>query len=187
MSRIGKQPITLPNGVDVKVNENLVTVKGPKGELSRKFDSRISLNNEAGKLTLARADEERDTRALHGLSRALLNNMVTGVSTGFSKVLEITAESVGYRAEMSGKNLVLYVGYSHPVEFPPPAGITLATDAKTRTITVSGSDKELVGEIAARIRKVRPPEPYKGKGIKYSGEKIRRKAGKAGKTGKGAK
>lgn len=184
MSRIGKQPISLPKGVDIKIDGSKVTVKGPKGELSRQFDPRITLSNEGGVLKLTRANDERDSRALHGLSRALLNNMVTGVSTGFTRVLEITAESVGYRAEMSGKNLMLYVGYSHVVDFPPPTGITLGTDAKTRTITVSGIDKEVVGQTAARIREVRPPEPYKGKGIKYQGEVIRRKAGKSGKTGK---
>ncbi|MCW1966714.1 MAG: 50S ribosomal protein L6 [Anaerolineae bacterium] len=184
MSRIGKQPISLPKGVDIKIDGSKVTVKGPKGELSRQFDPRIALSNDGGVLKLTRANDERDSRALHGLSRALLNNMVMGVSAGFTRVLEITAESVGYRAEMSGKNLMLYVGYSHVVNFPPPAGITLGTDAKTRTITVSGIDKEVVGQTAARIREVRPPEPYKGKGIKYQGEVIRRKAGKSGKTKK---
>ena len=187
MSRIGKQPISLPKGVDIKLDGSLVTVKGPKGELRRRFDPRMTVKNEAGNITVARENEERDTRALHGLSRALLNNMIVGVSTGFTRVLEITAESVGYRAEMSGKNLILHVGFSHVVDFPPPSGITLGTDPKTRTITVGGVDKEVVGETAARIRKVRPPEPYKGKGIKYQGEVIRRKAGKSGKTGKGAK
>ena len=122
---------------------------------------------------------------MHGLTRAVINNMVQGVSQGFTKELEIGAESVGYRVEMAGRNLMLYLGYSHPIEFKPPEGITLSVDAKTRVITVSGTDKEQVGEIAARIRKLRPPEPYKGKGIRYRGEKIRRKEGKAGKTGKG--
>lgn len=184
MSRIGNKPIELPKGVDISVNGNLVVVKGPKGELRREVHSRVSVEKNDGKLEVKRIGEEREDRALHGLTRALLANMVTGVSNGFQKVLEIGAESVGYRAEMSGKNLMLYLGYSHPIEFPPPAGITFVTDAKTRTITVSGIDKELVGEVAAQVRKLRPPEPYKGKGIRYQGEVVRRKAGKAGKTGK---
>jgi large subunit ribosomal protein L6 len=176
MSRVGKKPIELPKGVDIAIDGSAVTVKGPKGELKRTFTDRIQV-----------VKEERQDRALHGLSRALLANMVTGVSTGYTKVLEIGAESVGYRAEMTGKSLMLYLGYSHPIEFPPPAGISFATDPKTRTITISGIDKELVGETAAQVRKLRPPEPYKGKGIRYQGEVIRRKAGKAGKTGKGGK
>jgi large subunit ribosomal protein L6 len=187
MSRIGKKPIALPKGVDVKVEGQVVTVKGPKGELMRAFDPRVSVAKEDGHLVVKRQTDAHEERALHGLTRALLANMVTGVSTGFSKVLEISVESVGYRAEMAGKNLMLYLGYSHPIEYPPPAGINFATDPKTRTITVNGIDKELVGEIAARVRKLRPPEPYKGKGIRYQGEVVKLKPGKAGKTGKGAK
>lgn len=187
MSRIGKAPITLPKGVDVKIDGAHITVKGPKGELKRTFNELISVKNDKGVLTVERANDERQSRAMHGLSRALLNNMVTGVSTGFNKVIEITADSVGYRAEGNGKAITLFLGFSHPVEFPAPDGILFANDPKTRTITISGVDKELVGETAARMRKLRPPEPYKGKGLKYAGEKIRRKAGKAGKTGKGAK
>jgi large subunit ribosomal protein L6 len=187
MSRIGKQPISLPKGVDIKINDSLVVVKGPKGELKREFPAGIGIKNENGILSLSRPNDENQTKALHGLSRALLNNMVTGVTSGYNKVLEIGAESVGYRAEMTGKNLMLYLGYSHPIEFPAPEGIKFETNAKERTITISGIDKELVGEIAARVRKLRPPEPYKGKGLRYMGEKIKRKAGKAGKTGKGAK
>jgi large subunit ribosomal protein L6 len=162
-------------------------VKGPKGELKRTFNDRVEVVKDGAKIDVRRSGEEREDRAIHGLSRALLANMVTGVSQGYSRVLEIGAESVGYRAEMSGKNLMLYLGYSHPIEFPPPSGISFAADAKTRTITVNGIDKELVGETAAQVRRLRPPEPYKGKGIRYQGEVVRRKAGKAGKTGKGAK
>jgi large subunit ribosomal protein L6 len=187
MSRIGKKPIVLPKGVDVSIDGVQVAVKGPKGELKRSIDPRLSLGREDGLLVVQRHSEERQDRALHGLTRALLANMVTGVSTGFSRVLEISVESVGYRAEMTGKNLMLYLGYSHPIEYPPPEGITFTTDSKTRTITVSGIDKELVGEIAARVRRLRPPEPYKGKGIRYQGEVVKLKPGKAGKTGKGAK
>ena len=187
MSRIGKKPIELPKGVDVKVEGVTVNVKGPKGELKRTFDSRLEIAREDGHLVVKRGSDDREMRALHGLTRALLANMVSGVSTGFTRQLEIGAESVGYRAEMSGKKLVLHLGYSHPIEMDPPEGIAFAADAKTRTITVSGSDKELVGEMAARVRKQRPPEPYKGKGIRYVGEKIKLKPGKAGKTGKGAK
>lgn len=187
MSRVGKKPIELPPGVDVIINGNVVTVKGPKGELKRTLHPLVTVTREGAVLQVSRKDDERQARALHGLTRALLANMVAGVSTGFKKTLEIGAESVGYRAEMSGKNLVLYLGYSHPIEFSPPPGISLQTDPKTRTIEVSGIDKELVGEVAAQVRKLRPPEPYKGKGIRYQGEVVRRKAGKAGKTGKGGK
>ncbi|MFC1464004.1 MAG: 50S ribosomal protein L6 [Candidatus Brachytrichaceae bacterium NZ_4S206] len=185
MSRIGKKPIELPKGVDVVINGNLVTVKGPKGELKRTVPSQIRVVKEGNVVSVQRDGDEDEARALHGLTRALLANMVKGVSDGYQKVLEIGAESVGYRAEMNGNKLMLYLGYSHPIEFPPPPGITFATDAKTRTITISGIDKELVGEVAAQVRKLRPPEPYKGKGIRYQGEVVRRKAGKAGKTGKG--
>lgn len=187
MSRVGKKTIELPKGVDVTINGNLVTVKGPKGELKRQVHERMEVVKEGTSVNVKRHSDEREDRALHGLTRALLANMVQGVSQGYTKTLEIGAESVGYRAEMTGKSLNLFLGFSHPIEFPPPAGITFATDAKTRTITISGIDKELVGEIAAQVRKLRPPEPYKGKGIRYQGEKIRRKAGKAGKTGKGGK
>lgn len=187
MSRVGRKPIELPKGVDVTIDGNAVTVKGPKGELKRDFHEKVQVVKDGGTIELKRQSDEREDRALHGLSRALLANMVIGVSTGYTKVLEIGAESVGYRAEMTGKNLMLHLGYSHPIEFPPPAGITFETDAKTRQIKVSGIDKELVGETAAQVRKLRPPEPYKGKGIRYQGEVIRRKAGKAGKTGKGGK
>ena len=184
MSRIGKKPIDLPKGVDVKIDGSTVIVKGPKGEMKRSFSDRMTFAKEGNVIEVKRASDERIDRALHGLSRALLANMVNGVSTGYSKVLEITESSTGYRAELKGRDLELFLGFSHSIPFPAPAGITFASDAKTRTITISGIDKELVGEIASRIRKLRPPEPYNGKGIKYQGEIIRRKAGKAGKAGK---
>lgn len=187
MSRIGKMPITVPKGVDVKIDGATVIVKGPKGELKRSFDPRMTIAVAGGTVNVSRGTDERDQRSLHGLTRSLLNNMVVGVSDGFTKTLEITQDSVGYRAELKGKDLELFLGFSHTVNFAAPPGIAFATDAKTRRITVTGIDKELVGETAALIRKLRPPEPYKGKGIKYVGEVIRRKAGKAGKTGKGAK
>jgi large subunit ribosomal protein L6 len=187
MSRIGKKPIDVPAGVGVVIDGAMITVTGPKGELKRAFDGRMKVSREDSRLVVSRSGEDRQARALHGMTRAILANMVTGVSTGFTRQLEIGVESVGYRAEMSGKKLVLYLGYSHPVEMEPPAGIVFAADSKTRTITVSGADKELVGEMAARVRKQRPPEPYKGKGVRYAGEKTRLKPGKAGKTGKGAK
>ncbi|MEK7786700.1 MAG: 50S ribosomal protein L6 [Chloroflexota bacterium] len=180
MSRIGRKPVPVPKGVTVTVNGNEVKVKGPKGELARMFREEVSIKQEDGTLHVERHGDERQVRALHGLSRALLNNMVVGVSAGFSKVLQI--EGVGYRAELKGKDLVMALGYSHPVVVPPPQGITFAVDEKARTITISGPDKEQVGQVAADIRKWRKPEPYKGKGLRYQGEHIRRKAGKAGKA-----
>ncbi len=182
MSRIGKKPIPIPDKVQVEIVENRVTVRGPKGELSRTFDPDLKIEQEDGFLKVQRPTDQRTHRALHGLSRALLANMVTGVSAGYSKTLEI--EGTGYRAEMQGSKLVLYLGYSHPIEFEPPPGITFEVPRGGRTVTISGVDKELVGEIAARIRRQRPPEPYKGKGIRYQGESVRRKAGKTGKVGK---
>jgi len=173
-------PIVVPNNVEVEIQGASVRVKGPKGEMQRTFppSMKISLNN--GVLEVKRATDEREDRSLHGMTRALINNMVVGVTSGFERVLEVNG--VGYHAEVDGKNLVLYVGYSHPVVMEPPAGISFETEAKTRQIKVLGYDKELVGQICADIRKVRPPEPYQGKGIKYLEEKIRRKAGKAGKV-----
>jgi large subunit ribosomal protein L6 len=178
MSRIGKMPVTVPSGVDVKVDGTQVTVKGSKGELSREFTDRVSFSMDDGVITVAREDDTRESRALHGLSRALLSNMVVGVSEGFSKVLEI--QGVGYRASLKGPDIELLVGFSHPVNVKAPKGITFDVPEPTRII-VTGIDKEQVGQVAADIRKVRPPEPYKGKGIRYSGEYVRRKAGKAGK------
>ena len=180
MSRIGIRPISVPSGVQITIgNNNEVTVKGPKGELSSSLSPRMKITQEDGTLTVARPNDARENKALHGLTRSLLNNMVVGVTDGYTKNLEI--HGVGYRAQMQGKNLVLNVGYSHPVVMEPPEGITFAVEANTR-VSVSGIDKQVVGEQAAKIRIVRPPEPYKGKGIRYAGEYVRRKAGKAGKA-----
>lgn len=181
MSRIGRLPIPIPEGVRVTIDGHSVTVRGPKGELSRGFDPRITVELQDGKLVISRANDQPRVRALHGLTRALLANMVVGVTTGFRKSLEIVG--VGYRAEMQGQDLVLQVGYSHPVRYTPPRGITLTVEQGNRIIHVDGIDKELVGEVAAQIRAVRKPEPYKGKGIRYLGEYVRQKAGKAGKVG----
>lgn len=181
MARIGKIPVTLPKGVTVTINNNEVTVKGPKGQLSDTFSPDISIVLEDNKVKVSRPSDQRHHRAMHGLVRALINNMVVGVSTGFSKKLEI--EGVGYRAQMDGKNLVLNVGYSHPVVFEAIDGnINYEVEKGGRKLSVYGIDKAVVGEYAARIRRTRPPEPYKGKGIRYAGEIVRRKAGKAGKA-----
>ncbi len=185
MSRIGLKPIPIPAKVQVELHGSTVTVKGPKGELSQTFDSKMEIVVVDKHLEVRRPSDERGDRALHGLTRSLLANMVTGVSDGFAVNLEIGG--TGYRAELQGKNLVLYLGYSHPIEFPPPAGITFEVPKGGTALTVHGTDKQLVGEIAARIRRQRPPEPYKGKGIRYADEVVRRKAGKAGKIGKGKK
>jgi large subunit ribosomal protein L6 len=179
VSRIGRLPVPVPSGVTVDLKGSTVHVKGPKGELHRTFSSTIGIALDAGQLVVTRSSEAPPERALHGTTRALLANMIHGVSQGFETVLEV--EGVGYRAEMEGKNLALYVGYSHPVRIEPPAGIVFEADQKTRQIKVMGYDKEVVGQTAANIRKVRPPEPYHGKGLHYLGERIRRKAGKAGK------
>lgn len=178
MSRIGKMPIAVPSGVDVTVEGATIKVKGSKGELSRTLSDRVSIDLADGTLTVNRVDDSREARALHGLTRALVFNMVTGVAEGYTKSLEI--QGVGYRAAMKGSDLELQVGFSHPVTIPAPEGITFEVPEPTR-ISVSGIDKELVGQVAADVRKVRPPEPYKGKGIRYVGEYVRRKAGKAGK------
>lgn len=179
MSRIGKLPIDIPGGVQVDLNGSNVRVKGPKGELQRTFSPLIGIAMESNQLVITRKSDNPAERALHGTTRALLANMVHGVSEGFSVVLEV--EGVGYRAEMEGQNLALYVGYSHPVKMEPPAGVTFEVDQKTRQIRVMGFDKEMVGQVASNVRNVRPPEPYHGKGIHYLGEYVRRKAGKAGK------
>src|SRR3954470_10291251 len=176
MSRIGRMPITVPTTVTIDVAEDSVRVKGPRGELSRSVPRQISIVTEDGTLRVERASDEPTHRSLHGLTRSLIANMVTGVTDGFSRRLEVNG--VGYRAAVSGGNLVLQVGYSHPVLVPAPQGITFAVQGNA--IMISGADKELVGEVAAQVRRVRPPEPYKGKGIKYAEEVIRRKAGKAG-------
>ncbi|MEA2000899.1 MAG: 50S ribosomal protein L6 [Actinomycetota bacterium] len=179
MSRIGKSPVPLPSGVEIKVDGSDVSVKGAKGTLERSFDSRISFSVGEGNVDVVRADDQRETRALHGLSRALLNNMVLGVSEGYRKDLEMVG--VGYRASLKGKTIELLVGFSHPVNVEAPDGIVFEVPENTK-ISVIGIDKQLVGQVAADIRKVRPPEPYKGKGIRYAGEHVRRKAGKAGVT-----
>jgi large subunit ribosomal protein L6 len=181
MSRIGKMPISVPPGVEVTVRGSQVAVKGPKGEMSRTFHKDMSFSFEDNQLVVSRPTDNRVHRSLHGLTRALLANMVHGVHEGFRKELEI--HGVGYRALVEGEKLVLSVGYSHPVEIEPPPGITLSVDKGSRNIAVEGVDKELVGRVAAEIRAVRKPEPYKGKGIRYAGEHVRRKAGKAGKIG----
>ena len=178
MSRIGKRPIPIPDKVTVSISGSTVTVKGPKGELSRTLTPQVLIAQEDNTVVVTRADESRLARQQHGLSRTLIANMVDGVSKGFEKRLEI--QGVGYRAAVQGKNLTLNVGYSNPVVIEPPEGIKVAVEANTNVI-VTGIDKEIVGNIAAKIRAVRPPEPYKGKGIRYSGEYVRRKVGKAGK------
>ena len=187
MSRIGRTPIVVPPKVQVNWNEdNFLTVKGPRGELSYKVDPDLTLKLEDGQLLVTRPSDEKVQRAKHGLYRTLINNMVVGVTTGYTKQLEI--HGVGYRAAKVGDNLVIQVGFSHPVEVQPPTGISFTVDGvdaatKATKLSVNGIDKQLVGEVAATIRHIRKPEPYKGKGIRYAGEKIRRKAGKAGKVG----
>lgn len=180
MSRIGRMPVIVPEGVDVKIKGSRVQIKGPKGELEHTFPEDMKISLDDGEITVQRPSDERTHRALHGMTRALINNMVVGVSAGFEKVLEING--VGYRADVQNGNLVLNVGYSHPVVVEPPQGIAFEVDARTRQIKVQGYNKQMVGQVAADVRKVRPPEPYKGKGIKYIDERIRRKAGKAGKV-----
>lgn len=179
MSRVGKKPIEVPADVTVTVAEgNVVTVKGPKGEMTRTFNKDINIALEDNVLTLTRPSESKEHRTIHGTTRALLANMVLGTSQGFERVLELVG--VGYRAQLQGNKLVLNVGYSHPVEFTPEEGLTVEVPANTRVI-VKGIDKERVGALASNIRATRPPEPYKGKGIRYEGEKVRRKEGKTGK------
>ncbi|MCK6630254.1 MAG: 50S ribosomal protein L6 [Anaerolineae bacterium] len=180
MSRIGRLPVVIPKGVTVDINKNSVVVKGPKGELQRDFPPEIELKQEDGQVVATRHSDHRTHRSKHGLTRALLNNMITGVSTGFKRQLYI--EGVGYKAAVEGKKLVLNVGYSHNVVFEPPLGVSFEVDKTGRDLTITGIDKEMLGEISARIRRTRPPEPYKGKGIRYAEEKVRRKAGKAGKA-----
>ena len=180
MSRIGRLPIPVPSGVDVTIDGRQVTVKGPKGTLSRALHPDMTLSREDGTLVVTRPTEQKTHKRLHGLTRTLVNNMVVGVTDGYRKGLEITG--VGYRAALSGKKLQLNLGYSHQIEIDPPEGITFEVENPTR-LAVVGIDKELVGQIAAKVRATRKPEPYKGKGVRYAGEYIRRKAGKAGKIG----
>ncbi|GAA4866123.1 50S ribosomal protein L6 [Actinomycetospora straminea] len=178
MSRIGKAPITVPSGVDVTVDGREVTVKGPKGTLSHVVDEPITVSLDDGVLSVQRPDDERESRALHGLSRSLLNNLVQGVSQGYERKLEI--HGVGYRVQLRGSDLEFALGFSHPVKITPPDGITFAVESPTR-FSVQGIDKQLVGQVAANIRWLRRPDPYKGKGVRYAGEQIRRKVGKTGK------
>ncbi len=178
MSRIGRLPVTVPSGVDVTVSGQHVTVKGPKGELSHTVAEPITVEQADGVLEVKRPDDERTSRSLHGLTRSLINNMVLGVTEGYEKKLEI--HGTGYRVLAKGSNLEFALGYSHSITVEPPAGITFAVENQTR-FSVQGIDKQLVGEVAANIRKLRKPDPYKGKGVRYAGEQIRRKVGKAGK------
>jgi len=177
VSRVGLKPINIPDKVQVNLQENILKIKGPNGELGVEIPEGITINNDAKVLTFARKDDSKSMRSLHGLTRALTANAVDGVSQGIKRVLKI--EGVGYKVEMKGKNLMLSLGFSHPVLVVPPAGVSLAAPNPT-TIEVTGIDKQLVGETAANIRKIRKPEPYKGKGIRYEGEFVRRKAGKTG-------
>lgn len=178
MSRIGNKVITVPAGVEVNIVDNLATVKGPKGELKQQFDKDMTFNIEGSEITVVRPSDSKRHRTVHGTTRAILANMVEGVSTGFKKELELIG--VGYRAQMQGKKLVLSVGYSHPVEFEEIEGIKLGVEGNTK-VSIEGINKEVVGQYAAKVRAVRPPEPYKGKGIRYVGEYVRRKEGKTGK------
>ena len=178
MSRIGRAPITVPSGVDVAVEGQKVTVKGPKGTLSHTVDRPIAVDVTDGVVSVSRPDDERENRALHGLSRSLLNNLVLGVSQGYERKLEI--HGVGYRVQLQGSELVFALGYSHPVRIPAPEGITFTVESPTR-FGIQGIDKQLVGQVAANIRRLRKPDPYKGKGVRYAGEQIRRKVGKTGK------
>ena len=180
MSRIGRLPIAVPSSVDVTIEGRRLTVKGPKGTLTRELHPDMTVSREEGNLVVTRPTEQKTHKQLHGLTRTLVNNMVVGVTDGYRKGLEITG--VGYRAALNGKKLTLNLGYSHPIEIDPPAGISFEVENPTK-LAVVGIDKELVGEIAARVRATRKPEPYKGKGVRYAGEVIRRKAGKAGKIG----
>jgi len=180
MSRIGRLPVPVPSGVDVAIDGRRLTIKGPKGELSRELHPDMLVAREDDSIVVTRPTEQKHHKQLHGLTRTLVNNMVTGVTTGYRKGLEITG--VGYRATLVGKKLQLSLGYSHPVEIDPPAGITFELENPTR-LAVVGIDKELVGQVAASVRATRKPEPYKGKGVRYAGERVRRKAGKAGKIG----
>ena len=178
MSRIGKQPISVPSGVEVKIDGRRVSVKGPKGELGLTVAEPIEVTLEDGAVSVTRPNDERESRSLHGLTRTMINNQIVGVTEGYSKSLEIVG--TGYRVQAKGSNLEFALGYSHSITVEPPAGITFSVEGQNK-LTVSGIDKQLVGEVAANIRKLRKPEPYKGKGVRYAGENVRRKVGKAGK------
>ena len=180
MSRIGRLPVPVPEKVQVSIDGSEVTVKGPKGTLTRRFDTRMEISLDEDAVHVKRLSNERQARALHGLTRALINNMVVGVTEGYSKTLEI--RGTGYRAELQGQNLVMHLGYSHPVVMEPPENLSFEVNPRAGTVKVNGINKEVVGRIAAQIRDARPVEPYQGKGVRYQGERVRRKAGKAGKT-----
>jgi len=180
VSRIGRMPVKVPGGVKVEIEGTRVHVQGPKGELEKTFPAELSIQMQEGAVVVSRPGDAPSVRAIHGMTRAMIQNMVQGVSQGFEKTLQV--EGVGYRPELEGKVLVLHLGFSHPVRVEPPAGIAFDIDTRARTIRVRGHDKEQVGQVAADIRKIRPPEPYKGKGIRYLGEHVRHKAGKAGKV-----
>ncbi len=179
MSRVGENPINIPKGVDVKIQGSFIAVKGPKGELKWDFPSELKVSLQDKSLIVERPSETRQLRSLHGTTRNIIANMVTGISDGYQKVLEITG--VGYRAQVQGKKIIFTLGYSHPVEFILPDGISAQIDAKQNRLTLEGIDKQLIGQVAANIRALRPPDVYKGKGIRYAGERIKLKAGKAGK------
>ena len=178
MSRVGKEPVTIPDGVKVSIDSGLITAKGPQGSVSEKLLEGIPVDVSDGLVTVKRAGDSGDLRAKHGLMRALIANAVQGVSTGFSKQLEI--QGVGYRAQLRGKEIHLALGYSHPIVYPVPEGIEVEVDEKANRIEIKGANRQMVGQVAAEIRRLRPPEPYKGKGIRYSGEQVKRKVGKAG-------
>jgi large subunit ribosomal protein L6 len=180
VSRIGRMPVKIPAGVQVAIDGSSVKVHGPKGELVKRFPFGVGINQEAGEVRIVRAAEDKKSKSSHGMTRAIIHNMVVGVSEGFTKSLQV--EGVGYRAELKAGELLLSLGFSQPMPFPAPSGISFTVDEKTRVIQVKGIDREQVGQVAADIRKIRPPEPYKGKGIRYVGERVRHKAGKAGKA-----
>ncbi len=181
MSRVGKKPVDIPQGVNVKLAGQMVSIKGPKGELAWEVPGPIGIKEDGGKkqILLERQDDSRQSRALHGLSRSLVANMVAGVSQGYTRVMEITG--TGYRAQVQGRKINFSLGYSHPVEYPLPDGINAEVDKKQTTLTLSGIDKQMLGQVAAEIRKLRPPDAYKGKGVRHAGERIKLKAGKTGK------
>ena len=179
MSRIGRKPIDVPKGVDVTLTGNTIKVKGPKGEMNWMYPEKISVLLSEGKLLVSRSGDLKEERSLHGLSRSLIANMVTGVSQGYERVLEISG--VGYRAQVQGNRISLTLGYSHPVEYHLPEGVSAVVDQKQTTITLKGTDKQLLGQIAANLRALRPPDIYKGKGIRYAGQRLKLKVGKAGK------
>jgi large subunit ribosomal protein L6 len=179
MSRIGKKPVDIPSGVHIDINDSVIKVKGPKGELSWLFPEGVKIAADSGEITVERSSDKKTDRALHGLARSMVSNMVTGVSQGYKKVLEM--RGIGYKGQLKGNRLVFSLGYSHQIEYDLPQGVIAATDEKQTAITLSGVDKQLLGQVAANLRKLRSPDAYKGKGVRYSGERIKLKAGKTGK------